>query len=367
MLFLQVQMAKLSMIDLAGSERGSATGCGGARFTEGANINRSLLALGNCINGLADGHKHIPYRDSKLTRLLKDSLGGNCHTVMIANISPSSLSYEDTYNTLKYATRAKRIKMNVKKNVVNPKLSLDRYLNTIEELKTENKLLKQQLAEKKSCQIEELKTENKLLKQQLAEKENCQIVNEMLDKSIQIDDQSDAKKKLEEIFSKKSHLLKRLNQLELNVQLMEIRKGVKEDVNFLISEVCVNSSEVSNVQQKLVNTEKFAKEMVVTQDEIRKGTTEDTNFVPSGGVHINSSELDMQQKFENVVERLTKQLTVTRNEINIIQKQFNDLDERISNIADSHPTLRIFVDLETHFDKECNKYQVKFPHYLLPA
>lgn len=69
--------------------------------------------VGNCINNLADGLKHIPYRDSKLTRLLKDSLGGNCKTVMIANISPSSTSYEDTYNTLKYATRAKAIKQMV--------------------------------------------------------------------------------------------------------------------------------------------------------------------------------------------------------------------------------------------------------------
>lgn len=109
----EVKQVKLSMIDLAGSERGAATGCSGARFTEGANINRSLLALGNCINSLADGLKHIPYRDSKLTRLLKDSLGGNCSTVMIANVSPAPLSYEDTYNTLKYASRAKTIKSKV--------------------------------------------------------------------------------------------------------------------------------------------------------------------------------------------------------------------------------------------------------------
>lgn len=72
-----------------------------------------VFYLGNCINNLADGLKHIPYRDSKLTRLLKDSLGGNCQTVMIANVSPSPLSYEDTYNTLKYATRAKNIKTKV--------------------------------------------------------------------------------------------------------------------------------------------------------------------------------------------------------------------------------------------------------------
>lgn len=142
----QVRVSKLSMIDLAGSERGAATGCAGARFTEGANINKSLLALGNCINGLADGLRHIPYRDSKLTRLLKDSLGGNCQTVMIANVSPSSLSFEDTYNTLKYANRAKKIKSNIKKNVVNGENHLSQYIKRIEELTKEKEELKKLLA-----------------------------------------------------------------------------------------------------------------------------------------------------------------------------------------------------------------------------
>lgn len=89
------------MIDLAGSERAASTKGIGMRFKEGASINKSLLALGNCINKLADGLKHIPYRDSNLTRILKDSLGGNCQTLMVANVSMSSLTYEDTYNTLK--------------------------------------------------------------------------------------------------------------------------------------------------------------------------------------------------------------------------------------------------------------------------
>jgi len=83
------KFAKLSLIDLAGSER--ATQNTGERLIEGANINRSLLALANCINALSSDNKnHIPYRDSKLTRLLKDSLGGNCRTLMIANVAPTT-------------------------------------------------------------------------------------------------------------------------------------------------------------------------------------------------------------------------------------------------------------------------------------
>ncbi|KAI8832113.1 kinesin motor domain-containing protein [Chytriomyces cf. hyalinus JEL632] len=105
-----LKVATLSIIDLAGSERASATQNKGERLLEGANINRSLLALGNCINALcSDKPNHIPYRDSKLTRLLKYSLGGNCKVVMITNISPSSTHNEETHNTLKYANRAKNI------------------------------------------------------------------------------------------------------------------------------------------------------------------------------------------------------------------------------------------------------------------
>lgn len=83
---------------------------------EGAHINRSLLALANCINALGSGHRpnYVNYRDSKLTRLLKDSLGGNCRTVMIAHVSPSSTSYEESRNTLNYAARAKCIKTKVR-------------------------------------------------------------------------------------------------------------------------------------------------------------------------------------------------------------------------------------------------------------
>jgi len=89
---IDILTGKLSLIDLAGSERGTVTENRGIRLLEGAKINRSLLALANCINALGDKTKKgffVPYRDSKLTRMLKDSLGGNCKTVMIANISPA--------------------------------------------------------------------------------------------------------------------------------------------------------------------------------------------------------------------------------------------------------------------------------------
>ena len=105
-------MAKFHFVDLAGSERAKKTGATGSTLKEGIMINKSLLALGNVISALTDEKKaqHVPYRDSKLTRILQDSLGGNSRKSMIACCSPAESSMEETFNTLNYASRARNIK-----------------------------------------------------------------------------------------------------------------------------------------------------------------------------------------------------------------------------------------------------------------
>ncbi|XP_073412227.1 chromosome-associated kinesin KIF4A [Dendrobates tinctorius] len=105
--------SKLHLVDLAGSERQKKTKAEGDRLKEGISINRGLLCLGNVISALGDDSKKgsfVPYRDSKLTRLLQDSLGGNSHTLMIACVSPADSNMEETLNTLRYADRARKIK-----------------------------------------------------------------------------------------------------------------------------------------------------------------------------------------------------------------------------------------------------------------
>lgn len=104
-----LRVGKLNLIDLAGSERQSKTGAKADRLKEASKINKALSSLGNVISALAENSPHIPYRDSKLTRLLQDSLGGNSKTIMIANIGPASSNYEETLTTLRYAHRAKAI------------------------------------------------------------------------------------------------------------------------------------------------------------------------------------------------------------------------------------------------------------------
>ncbi|XP_028990055.1 kinesin-like protein KIF19 isoform X2 [Betta splendens] len=151
----EVRFARLFMIDLAGSERAAQTQNRGQRLKEGAHINRSLLALGNCINALSDknGTKYVNYRDSKLTRLLKDSLGGNSRTVMIAHISPASVAFEESRNTLSYADRAKSIRTRVKKNLINVSYHIAQYTNIISDLRCEIQRLKKKMADQASWQL----------------------------------------------------------------------------------------------------------------------------------------------------------------------------------------------------------------------
>lgn len=134
----------INLVDLAGSERADSTGATGDRLKEGANINKSLSALGNVITALADassGKKKVlvPYRDSVLTKLLKNALGGNSKTIMIAALSPADINYDETLSTLRYADRAKKIKNKATVNE-NPMDKL------IRELREENEKLKKMLS-----------------------------------------------------------------------------------------------------------------------------------------------------------------------------------------------------------------------------
>ncbi|XP_041104446.1 kinesin-like protein KIF13A isoform X2 [Polyodon spathula] len=150
------KVSKVSLVDLAGSERVSKTGAAGERLKEGSNINKSLTTLGLVISALADQSagkgktKFVPYRDSVLTWLLKDNLGGNSKTAMIATVSPAADNYEETLSTLRYADRAKRI---VNHAVVNE----DPNARIIRELREEVEKLREQLSQAESMKAPELK------------------------------------------------------------------------------------------------------------------------------------------------------------------------------------------------------------------
>ena len=135
-----ITVGKLNLVDLAGSERVSLTGATGKRLDESKKINQSLSALGNVISALTDskGRSHIPYRDSKLTRILEDSLGGNCITTVIAMVSPALEAFAESLSTLKFASRAKEIKNTATLNEdLDQKSLLRKYERELRQLRTE--------------------------------------------------------------------------------------------------------------------------------------------------------------------------------------------------------------------------------------
>ena len=165
-----IRAGKLNLVDLAGSERQKKTGATGNLLKEGAKINLSLSALGNVISALSEGSKngkHIPYRDSKLTRLLQDSLGGNTKTLMVAAISPADYNFDETMSTLRYANRAKNIKNK-------PKINEDPKDTMLREFKEEIERLRKMLSDQAggvnlsltgavaSSRVRKLKTNGKL-------------------------------------------------------------------------------------------------------------------------------------------------------------------------------------------------------------
>ncbi|CAD8086648.1 unnamed protein product [Paramecium primaurelia] len=227
----QIIQSKFSLVDLAGSERASNTNNRGQRMVEGANINKSLLVLGNCIQSLSEANEKgiknpfIPFRNSKLTRLLKDSLGGNCRTVMISNVTPSVSSFEETYNTLVYANRAKNIKTVANRNVLLAQNHISNYALLIQNLRQENEELKQLIQQQ---QLNSITPQTRLpsinqktvpvpllnLKQQVNELES--IINQ------NISDIIEAKNKLYDMEQQQ-------NQYQQNIGFLQYQKGRSQD------------------------------------------------------------------------------------------------------------------------------------------
>ena len=242
----EINIAKLNLIDLAGSEKTSnlTISTKKSKRYESSKINQSLLVLTNCIQILSKQSEkgvklHIPYRNSKLTRLLKDTLGGNSRTLMIGTISSSLVNFEETYNTLTYATQAKKIRSSIVKNMIKVSNHLANYTQIISNLKKENEDLK------------------KLLK----------------DKNVSNDMKNLNNKGLEELkYSIQSHFTNELDVskriLSLNEQLKHIEeqydKNTKETYDQ--EEICIITIEFNDLSKKLNEKKKeFEKTLCLLQ------------------------------------------------------------------------------------------------------
>nr|AMS24228.1 kinesin 7-IV protein [Marsilea vestita] len=169
-----VRVSVLNLVDLAGSERAAKTGAGGVRLKEGSHINKSLMTLGNVIKKLSDGVArqggHIPYRDSKLTRILQPALGGNAKTAIICTIAPEEVHIDETRGTLQFASRAKRVTTCAQVNeILTDAALLKRQQKEIEDLRNKLQGLKSDVSDE-----EILRLRNELLKYEL-EKEKLEL------------------------------------------------------------------------------------------------------------------------------------------------------------------------------------------------
>lgn len=239
----QIRRGKLHLVDLAGSERLSRTGAIGDRLKEATKINLSLSALGNVISSVAMNAQHVPYRDSKLTRLLQDSLGGNAKTLMIACIAPTFNDYHETLCTLAFARRAKCIK---NKPVINQDATdsiLESYKNEIDRLRSLLAKLEQATAKSQDSkqQTDKLKLTTEIeLDNLIGDQDDGQLIlfdsssatvahdrhtNHNNDKT---DDENLSKDKLESLDQMRSKTLERLNKLQS--QLVGGERADDEDI-----------------------------------------------------------------------------------------------------------------------------------------
>ncbi len=291
---------KFILVDLAGSEKISANSGKISKANESGSINKSLLALANCINILCSSNSKnfIPWRDSKLTRILQESLSGNCRIVMIATISPSLMCIEETMYTLQYANRAKNLKVNLKKNVVdNKKITINKYEEIIQNLQQQINETKKEIANK-----QKLNVNNSLNISNDLNNTNNNIVNNS-NNSIIIND--DFQSEMINHFQSEINVKKEIIEKEREIENL---KNEKSDNEYKLNHKTENIN-----QQTLVNLIETNKKEIETK----------TNNM--NNLYIHQSNLINKRK-----EIQKKLISINSNKLNNIYKYYMNLLENLT-------------------------------------
>ena len=309
------KIGKLNLVDLAGSERTRITGATGKQLQESIKINKSLSALGNVINALTDTkeRKHVPYRDSKLTRLLEDSLGGNCKTTMIATISPAHCSFNESLSTLNFAKRAKNIK---NRPVINEDID---HNGLIHQYENELKKIRKELEEKNK--IIELNEEILKLKNR-EEKEKIDAIKAYEQTSRQLLIEREEKQKLEtKIELMNLQMIKGGEKIEETPQFKNKLQEMEKDFEKRILEI---KKEKEQIEDSKSQVEAYNK-LLYQQRDI-----------------MNSLSINLNEK-EEIINELTKEKNKLENTIieisNIIKlkdKYIIELEKLLDNNKIKH-------------------------------
>ena len=284
------------MVDLAGSERVRVTGATGKRLEESKKINQSLSCLGNVIAALTDQRPraHIPYRDSKLTRLLEDSLGGNCKTTMMAMISPSSEGFGESISTLKFATRAKKIKNEARINEdVDQRALLRKY-------EVELRKLKQELTEKnKHSHLVQLEEEKRR-----AEQDKAAAITALEERNRDFIMEREEKKRLEEkIRALNSQMLvggKKIEETQaFRTLLEEKQKAIRQEYEVKLQEV---ERERTQIEEEKAQVDRY-KQLLLKQRDIMIALTSRLNERDETIIQL-QEELDAYDRIHKDTEQL---------------------------------------------------------------
>uniref|UniRef100_A0A8C5JY66 Kinesin-like protein KIF21A n=1 Tax=Jaculus jaculus TaxID=51337 RepID=A0A8C5JY66_JACJA len=297
--------AKFHFVDLAGSERLKRTGATGERAKEGISINCGLLALGNVISALGDKSKratHVPYRDSKLTRLLQDSLGGNSQTIMIACVSPSDRDFMETLNTLKYANRARNIKNKVMVNQ-------DRASQQINALRSEITRLQMELMEYKTGK-------------RIIDEEGVESINDMFHENAMLQtENNNLRVRIKAMQETVDALRARVTQLvsdQANQVLTRAGEGNEEISNMIHSYI----KEIEDLRAKLLESE-------AVNENLRKNLTRATARSPyfSGPSAFSPAFLSSDKETIEIIDLAKKDLEKLKRKEKKKKKRLQKLEE----------------------------------------
>jgi kinesin family member 3A len=376
----KVKMGKLQLVDLAGSERQSKTQASGIRLKEATKINLSLSVLGNVISALVDGKSsHIPYRNSKLTRLLQDSLGGNSKTVMVATVSPGDYNYVETISTLRYAGRAKNIQNHAHMNFDPKDALLKHFQEEIEELKKqleegnfetisgddldgEDEEEDDDVEEDSDIEIEDdspsksRKKKSKAAKDQL-QKEKSDAEKELLEKKAQ-----ETENALKMAQSEQDQIRAKLQSLENKIlsggeNLLEKAQIQEELLEKSLAELEETNKKEQELQQNLqkIEAERIdIEERYSSLQEECVGKTKKLQKVMQMLMGLKSELADQQQEQQREKEGIYENIRSLSRELALCELVINNY------IPKEYQTL---IDKFTHWNEDIGEWQLKCVAY----
>ena len=333
--------AKLNLVDLAGSERQTKTGATGDRLKEATNINKSLLTLGNVISALVDGvSTHVPYRDSKLTKLLQDSLGGNTRTVMIANIGPADWNYDETISTLRYANRAKNIQNK-------PKINEDPKDALLREFQDEISRLRAQLEmQGGSLTLDQISMGGQILGQQ-----KPKIVE--VEKVIQVVDKEKIDQMEKKLLQEKEEIE---NMTKKKKKEIEAQKNIAEDEKLRLLEELQKTTEDQQLakekQSKLVKQLKHMEEKLVQGSQMMENAVRQEQELQRARMELELRARQEQQLEQELEKRAEENLNL-ENRFSSQQEEIEDKNRKLKKLYTKYQVTAAEIrDLQHEFQLE---------------